>query len=808
MNKCHFIGIGGSGMSGLARLVIGQKIAVSGSDIASSVVTDSLSEDGAQIFIGHSAHNIHPDMTVIYTTDIKKDNPEYQAAIQLKCPMLHRSELLQKLMEKSHSLAVAGTHGKTTTASLLAWTLASCGQTPAYAIGGIIPQLYCALSIPSNSGQGAGKYFVAEACESDGSFLNYAPYGAIVTNIDFDHMDYYRTEEALVDGFKNFMEKVHSKKYLFWCEDDPYLQKIKPGGIGYGFGKDCRLKASNFQQKGWMISIDISLDGKVYENVEVALTGKHNALNALAVFGLAISIGMEENAVRNGLRSFQGVLRRCEKKGEAHGILFLDDYAHHPTELKMTLTAIKRAIGERRLVAAYQPHRYTRAKDCMGMYQDVFGEADELFITEIYAAREVPIPGISHEPIVHQVRKELKNRCQHVDRAHLASKLAEFLRPHDVLVSLGAGDITQLCAEVMDKLALKAPPKLKLGLVFGGMSVEHEISLISSANIHVALNRKYYDIEQFGMTRQGRWLCGEQARNGLERGEEVYGQPKISGEVLSDLLKCDILFPILHGTCGEDGTIQGFFDLFSKAYVGCDHRSSAISMDKVLSKRLALEAGIATVPFVSFSRRQWETQQEELICQINRELVYPLFVKPVHLGSSIGIHKVSDAVSLAGAIEDSFRFDTRVVVENGIEKVREIEFSVIGNDEVEVFPPGEVYACGSVHDYDSKYGLNPDKAAAAYEAKAKLSDEQIAEGKALAKCVYQTIGCSGMARVDTFLDPCGKFWFNEINPIPGFTKYSLFPVMCEANGLPLGQLIDRLIVLGLHRRRQLDRLEV
>lgn len=802
LKKCHFIGIGGIGMSGLARLVLNKKIAVSGSDIASSHVTDSLSRDGAQVFLGHSANYIQPDTTVVYTTDIKKDNPEYIAAINLKCPMLHRSELLQKLMESYQSLAVAGTHGKTTTSSLLTWVLESSGEAPTYAIGGIIPQL------SSNSGQGTGKYFVAEACESDGTFVNYSPYGAIVTNIDFDHMDFYKTEKVLFDTFKTFTEKVTSEKHFFWCGDDKNLQKLGLKGISYGFGENCQLKASNFQQNAWMLSIDIAFNGKVYPKVEVSLTGKHNALNALAVFGLAISLGINEVAVRKGLSSFGGVLRRCEKKGDVHGILFLDDYAHHPTELKATLSAIRQAIGERRLVVAYQPHRYTRTKDCIGMYGDIFNEADALFLTEIYAAREAPIPGISHQTIISEVEKDLKNRCQHIERKDLASKLAGFLRPHDVLVTLGAGDITKLSGEVIEKLTLKAPPKLKVGMIFGGMSVEHDISLISSANIYAALRKEYYDIEQFGITRQGNWVTGEKARKVLESGLEPEQSSKISSEALSNLLACDILFPVLHGTCGEDGTIQGLFDVFSKAYVGCDHRSSAISMDKTLAKRLVLDAGIPALPYVSFNRYEWDTKQQELIKQINDQLTYPLFVKPVHLGSSIGVHKVVDEASLSKAIQESFRFDTRLVIENGIENVREIEFSVLGNDEITIFPPGEVCTGGNLHDYDSKYGLNPTKAAAEFETKAELSKEQIAEGMALAKAAYQTIGCVGMARVDTFLDPQGKFWFNEINPIPGFTKYSLYPLMCAANGLPLDNLIDRLIVLGLQRRRQLDRLEV
>lgn len=800
--KYHFIGIGGIGMSGLARLVLKQKMAVSGSDIASSAVTDSLSKEGAAIFIGHASQHILPDMTVVYTTDIKKDNPEYLAAKELKCPMLHRSELLQILMNDSFSLAVAGTHGKTTTSALLTWVLHKSGESPTYAIGGIVPQL------ASNSGHGTGKYFVAEACESDGTFLNYSPYGAIVTNIDCDHMDFYRTESALITAFQKFIEKVQSKKHLFWCGEDSRLLALKPPGISYGFNEGCLLKGSHFIQNDWSLTLDIDFQGKKYRDVKVSLTGKHNALNALAVFGLAINLGIKESSIREALESFGGVSRRCEKKGEQHGILFLDDYAHHPTEIKTTLQAIRQAIGEKRLIVAYQPHRYTRTQDCIGLYGDIFNAADSLFITDIYSARETPIPGISHQLVLDEVRQNLGQRCRYAPRTDLATIIAQFLRPHDVFVTLGAGDITKLSGEIFANFNLKTPPKLKVGLIFGGMSVEHDISLISSNNIHAALNTQYYDVETFGITRQGNWCHGPNARKILESHEELKQKAKIPPETFARLLECDILFPVLHGTCGEDGTLQGFFDLISKAYVGCDHRSAAISMDKAIAKRLALDAGIPALPYISFNRYQWENQQDTLLQQIERQLKYPLFVKPTHLGSSIGVHKAANSSALIPAIQDSFRFDTNIIVENGIENVREIEFSLLGNDQITVFPPGEVYANGHLHDYDSKYGLNPQKAAAAFAEKAQLPEDKIQEGMALAKAAYQTIGCMGMARVDTFLDPQGKFWFNEINPIPGFTKYSLYPLMCAANGLPLEHLTDRLIILGLSRRRQLDRLEL
>jgi UDP-N-acetylmuramate--alanine ligase len=793
----HFIGIGGIGMSGLARILLERDIHISGSDIAANTVTDSLQTKGIAISIGHHAKNITENMTVIYSTDIKKENPELLAAKSLQCPLLHRSELLQRLMQGSQSLAVAGTHGKTTTSSLLTWVLEHSGLSPSYAIGGIVPQL------KTNARHGKGTHFVAEACESDGSFLNYTPYGAIITNIDTDHIDFYGNETKLIEAFKKFINSVESTDHLFWCGDDPHLKQMNPKGISYGFDAECLLQAANFEQHGWSFQFDISYQGKQYPQVEVSLTGTHNALNALAVFGMALAIGINEDNIRDALRSFGGVLRRCEKKGEDHGILFLDDYAHHPTEIRATLKAIRKVIGERRLVVAYQPHRYSRAKTLLGSYRNSFEEADHLFVTEIYASNETPLPGVTHEPIVQEIKANSKVPCHHVKRSDIAVSLAEFLRPHDVCITLGAGDITKAAGEVQALFKLKAPQKLKVGVIMGGRSVEHEISLMSSEHILNSLNSNLYEIEQFGINRQGDWYVGPQIRSKLLNGSTLHSSSKISPEVMNALLSSDVLFPVLHGPYGEDGTIQGFFEMLNMAYVGCDHRSAAVSMDKVLTKKLLIHSGIPTSPFVYFSCHSWNKEQRAIKEHIINQLTFPVFVKPTHLGSSVGVHKVEKATDLDAAINDAFRFDTDVLVENGIEG-REIEFSVLGNEHITAYPPGEILTDGNVYDYAGKYSKNCIKTT----AQATLTPQLIAEGMALVKNAYKAVGCHGMARVDTFLDRQGKFWLNEINPIPGFTHISLFPQMCAANGLKNTDLIDRLIILGLHRKRINDKLEI
>ena len=327
-------------MSGLARLLLGRKLPVTGSDITSSYVTEGLIKEGAKVYFGHSAQHITPDMRVIYTSDIRPDNPEFLAAQQLKCPLMHRSELLAELMRGYKTLAIAGTHGKTTTTALLTHVLREAKYDPSFAVGGVLPKLH-------NSGHGSGDYFVAEADESDGTFLRYSPWGAIVTNIDLDHLDHYKSENALIEAFQAFMEKVSVKDHLFWCGDDVRLHSLQPAGISYGFGEENQLRASHFYQEGWNSLFDIYFQGRHYPKIQLARIGKHNVLNALAVFGMATSIGISENTIRQAFQTFEGVGMRCEKKGEAYGIQFIDDYAHHPTEIQCTLNGLREAVQGR-----------------------------------------------------------------------------------------------------------------------------------------------------------------------------------------------------------------------------------------------------------------------------------------------------------------------------------------------------------------------------------------------------------------------------------------------------------------------------
>jgi len=449
IQKCHFIGIGGIGMSGLAKLMLERKVKVSGSDVAENRMIEGLVSNGAEVHIGHDAKYVTPGTTVVYSSGVGQENPEFQAALKMECPILHRADLLAALAREKKLLMAAGTHGKTTTAALLAAALRESGAQPSFAVGGELKQY------GTNALSGFGEHFVAEADESDGSFLKYHPYGAIITNIGSDHIDAFGSREELVGAFGKFIDRVEEERALFWCGDNMFLSELSPPGISYGFCDGCALRALNFKQEGWRLAFDAQFEGKVYRDIEAPLIGAHNALNLLAVFGMALCMGVEEEALRAALKNFGGVARRCDVKEDGE-LMVVDDYAHHPTEISATLHAVRQAVDERRIIVAFQPHRYSRTRDCQGMYAGIFDEADEVLVTEIYGAGEEPIEGISHEEIIEESRQVSDIPCRHVPRKALLSTLAEMVRPHDVVVTMGAGDITCVGGALISEIKKKA----------------------------------------------------------------------------------------------------------------------------------------------------------------------------------------------------------------------------------------------------------------------------------------------------------------------------------------------------------------
>lgn len=789
MSTYHFIGIGGIGMSGLARILLSQGEKVSGSDLSVNPVMESLQKMGAHIYIGHDAKHLPAGATVIFSTDIPEHNPELLHAKAYKYACLHRSELLYKLASKRKVLAVTGTHGKTTTSALLTHVLIEQGIDPSFAVGGMIQ------GHNSNAHSGTGEYFSLEADESDGTFLQCDYFAAIVTNINTDHLSHYGSWDTLKAAFSKFINKSKDKKRIFYCADDKTLSEVALGGTSYGFSGKAQARISAFRQEGFQSYFTLDFEGKRYTDIQIALTGRHNVLNACAVFILCLALHVPEATIRKAFSSFQGVKRRMEKKGQASSITIYDDYAHHPTEIRASLQALRAAIHERRLVTLYQPHRYSRMQYTMHEFHAAFDAADLVIVTDLYTAGETPIAGVTTEKIIEEIKKSNKAHVVYIPRNALVDGLQAILEPHDVLITLGAGDSTKVGVELLELLQKKGIKKLKIGLFFGGMNCEHEISCISAKNFFSHLRKELYDVQGFFIGLDGRILRCTQEQKPIEN----HSQAVISPEVFEAISGCDVLIPVLHGPFGEDGLIQGFFETLRKPYVGCDVKSASVSMDKALSKCIALSCDIATAPFVVFDQRQWAESKESCLEEVKAKLSLPFFVKPSHLGSAVGVSKVSKIEDLEASIIRAFQYDTHVIVETGLD-IREIEFAVLGNMRVRVPAPGEILSDGAFYDYDAKYSAQGFGATAT----ANLPEDVIIEGKKLAETMYRAVGCQGLARVDFFLDKNNKYWFNEINPLPGFTPNSLYPKIWELQG-SLEELMDEFIILARERFRLQER---
>lgn len=777
----HLIGVGGIGMSALARILLQSNQSVSGSDLNHSSLVSCLEEEGVHFLQGHDRLHVSSGSTVVYSSAVKESNPEYQEALSQNLCLMHRSDLLIQLMEGKQCLSVAGTHGKTSTSALLTAVLIRAGLDPSYAVGGMIQDF------GKNGAKGTGHYFVAEADESDGTFVKFPSYGAIVTNCEKEHLDHYKSLDSLYASFVEFIEKVQSKEHLFLCGEDKVLKALYDGsGIRYGFSKDCSLRAQSYRQEAWKCFFDIHYQGHIYKDVELSLSGKHNVLNALAVFGLCLHLGVPVPSILEVFRSFKGVSRRMETVVESSGVKVIDDYAHHPTEVASTLQAVRAACEEKRMIAVFQPHRYTRTQDCMEQFPQAFSEADILIVTDVYAAGECMIEAVSGRVLAQNAQKELSIPCIYFSRQQLRGALFDLLQPHDVLVMMGAGDISSVARQLGADLLKKETKRLVVGLLKGGSATEHEVSLQSAKNVSSALNGDLYSVKSFVINKEGRWSLGD--RCSYER---------FSSEVIQELMVCDIFFPVLHGPFGEDGVLQGFLESLGKPFVGCSHRSSAICMDKAITKKLAQHEGIKTANFVDFDNREWNSSPDKWLEKIS-PLSFPLFVKPSHLGSSVAVTKVSDKEGLVEALHQVFMYDTHVVIEEEVQG-RELEFAVLGNDKVEVAGPGEICCEGQVYDYEKKYGSH----GAPTELWPELDPKVAAQGCELAKRVYKLCLCTGLARVDFFLDEEGQYWLNEVNSIPGFTSISLYPKLWEERGMSTQQLLDRLIILGLHQHRYL-----
>jgi UDP-N-acetylmuramate--alanine ligase len=444
VKRIHFIGIGGSGMSGIAEVLLNLGYQVSGSDLQQTPVTERLEELGAKIHTGHSRQHVGDVEVVVRSTAVKNENPEVVEALERSIPVIPRAEMLAELMRLKYGVAVAGTHGKTTTTSMIATMLADTDLDPTIVIGGRLN------SLRSSARLGQGEIMVAEADESDGSFLYLSPIIAMITNIDREHLDHYQGGVAEIeDAFVAFANKVPFYGLVIVCLDDPRVQEIIPRIsrrlCTYGFSPQADLRAAKVLIEGMNSSFTVMAGEQELGEVIIGLPGRHYVQNALAAIAAGLEMGLDFDLIRRNLRQFSGVQRRLQIVGECRGAIVIDDYGHHPTEIIATLGALRQAFPERRLVVVFQPHRYTRTKHLFADFLVAFNEADELLVTAIYPAGEVPIEGITAEHMAEEIKHHgHKNVRYFTDQPAIVSYLRDNLRDDQVLVTLGAGDINKV----------------------------------------------------------------------------------------------------------------------------------------------------------------------------------------------------------------------------------------------------------------------------------------------------------------------------------------------------------------------------
>lgn len=434
-------------MSGLARIALSDGISVSGSDAKDSSVLAALTALGAKVSAKHEAANVEGADVVIYSTAISATNPELAYAVERSIPILTRAQALALLMKGSRSIAVAGTHGKTTTSSMMTVALQTCGTDPSFAIGGTLT------ASGSNAHRGTGDFFVAEADESDGSFVEYQPLAAIVTNIEHDHVDFFHTPEAVTEVFDSFAATISPNGFLVYCADDAGSKRLGESllactPVSYGTSEGVDLALDQISLKAMGSTARVMWKGRAIGTLELQVPGHHNVLNAAACLAMGMALQLPAHQLLDGLHKFRGAGRRFELKATEHGIRIIDDYGHHPTEIRVTLEAARRYAGDGRVLVIFQPHRYSRTQAFLDDFATSLDLADDVTLLEIYAASEKPIHGVTSELIAAKMERGhyLPNFVQASDR------IIEMAQPGDVIITLGAGDVNSLAPIIAEGL--------------------------------------------------------------------------------------------------------------------------------------------------------------------------------------------------------------------------------------------------------------------------------------------------------------------------------------------------------------------
>ena len=449
IKRIHFVGIGGIGMSGIAEVLLNMGYEISGSDIGESATVKRLMDLGAKIHIGHSRENVEGSGVVVISSAIRADNPEVLRAKEINIPVIPRAEMLAELMRLRYGIAVAGSHGKTTTTSMIAAVLSYGQLDPTIVVGGKVK------AMGTNARLGKGDFMVVEADESDGSFLMLSPVISVLTNIDEEHMDYYKDMDELEAAFLSFLNKIPFYGLSVLCIDCPRVKSLsrefKKRVLTYGFDQNAELRAQDVVVSGFETKFNVFLNDSHLGPVCINVPGRHNAQNALAAIAVGMELGMSFEDVSLGLSEFKGIDRRLQVKGEGRGITVIDDYAHHPREIEVTISAVKECQSGR-VVVIFQPHRYSRTKLLFEEFVEALTKADMLYIMDIYSAGEDPIDGITSQKLFQSLKETGHQNVQYLNADDMVSRVLDSLEPEDVVLTLGAGNVWAFGEKIVEGL--------------------------------------------------------------------------------------------------------------------------------------------------------------------------------------------------------------------------------------------------------------------------------------------------------------------------------------------------------------------
>ena len=763
------VGIGGAGMSALARMLKHRGFKVRGTDSTKSPETDRLVAEGIDVHIGHTGEFITANDALIVTDAIElSSSPEVDRARKLRVPMLRRSQALGWLLEGHKVIAVTGTHGKTTTTGMIGAALAAAGEDPLIVVGASVPDFGGPVV------EGKGKWAVVEACEAYDSFHDIDPDIVVLTNLELDHVDFHGDFENLKDSVKRFARKLGERKgTLVYCADDPGSSQVANELV---------------QEPDWDADGVLFYSANDFPDYDqprippLSLPGDHNRLNARGAMMAAIQAGADPTKAAQGVADFGGAERRLQVLQDAD-ITVIDDYAHHPSEIEASIQAIRSRFvhdESHRLVVVYQPHLYSRTAPLIKEFAEALSNADFVVITDIYPAREDPIPGVSSA----RIAEALTVPHLYVPSRHLLPRKVAALAEHgDVIVGMGAGNIAEFAPALMKELdrsvpstpnaqrstlsgsqpAALSPHPLGVIVAYGGDSAEREVSLHSGREVAAALKRKEYNAQLVDFT------------------EVLLSKGDLS--LLCGSTRPDAIFLAVHGTHGEDGALQGMLELFHVPYTGSGIQASAIAMNKDLTKTILESHGLIVPKGVLL-------ESAVQPCPIKA----PAVVKPNAQGSTVGLSFVENQKDLRPAIEKAFAYDKSVLVEDWVRGM-EISVPVLGD---RALPPVEIAPKSGRYDFASKYLPG----ATEEIVPARLPEQTLRRAQDIALRAHRALGCEGATRTDMIVrEPYNTSVpvVLEVNTLPGMTSTSLLPNSARAAGMSFDDLVEWILEDALRR---------